>query len=635
MKSNQKKILVIGVDQSIIYLIRKFTSEQILPNIYQLMNDGVFAEGFSCPPCDTPTNWTTIATGATTAVHGCTSFYLHIPGEPFSKALDLRSRSQLSKHCQAEYIWDVADKEGLRTFVINYPSGWPKEFKNGIMSLFSWPIPNPLPRMIGTPKTYTFKRGSKRKKSQIVENPQLEKKFQCHNPPLKVTMELDSKSITKTGYLDAYMIDKEGEEYDTLIIKTNSDKEYVISKNNEWSDWISIDLETDYGNLKALFKIHLQEIATNGEKLKLKRTALYNTKGWIKPELVGEEFIREVMDYEVTFEEKKVEYMISGRTNMFLKNSKRVTDTIGQSILWAKNKINWDLCFFHIHHLDSVNHRYLAQVYEKSDVYTEESAEKAMDRIRAAYKIVDDLVGQLLTTCVDENTIVCFITDHGAIPTWKMANIPMAFVRSGLLSYKWDHNDRKFNLNMKDTLAFPYLEPNYVWVNLKGRDPQGIVNQSEYESVRDRIIDTLYQMRDPETGQRIIKLALRKEDADFLGQNGERVGDVVYFVNAPYSLFDGGLWQLNPAEANPIQFTKSEVYEPVVNFGAHAYYLPTEKVGEYSVSVPIIISGPGIKKDIEIKKPVNLIDFAPTISHLLGIPRPKDSSGRVLYELFE
>ena len=85
--SSKQKLLFIGVDQAIPYLLKKFLDDESLPNISNLVNNGVIGEALSCPPCDTPTNWATIATGATTSVHGATSFYMHIPGEPFELGL--------------------------------------------------------------------------------------------------------------------------------------------------------------------------------------------------------------------------------------------------------------------------------------------------------------------------------------------------------------------------------------------------------------------------------------------------------------------------------------------------------------------------------------------------------------------
>ena len=119
-KKHPRKLLFIGVDQAIPCLIEKFCNEGVLPNIQSLIEQGIFTQGLSCPPCDTPTNWTTLATGTTTANHGATSFYLHIPGEPFETSLDHRSRTQLKQFSQAEYFWEAADRQGLNSFVINY-----------------------------------------------------------------------------------------------------------------------------------------------------------------------------------------------------------------------------------------------------------------------------------------------------------------------------------------------------------------------------------------------------------------------------------------------------------------------------------------------------------------------------------
>jgi predicted AlkP superfamily phosphohydrolase/phosphomutase len=477
--------------------------------------------------------------------------------------------------------------------------------------------------------------GAKDPKLDIKPTKAIIKDFTCHSTPLQISIEIDSNSIQEPKTLDGFIIDKDGDGYNNLIVETSSGKQLAISMDDEWSDWISLSINTEYGILPCLFKLKIHELSPDGKNLRLRHSALYNAKGWITPESIGEDFIRNVMNYELTFEEKKVEYMITGRVSMFLKNSKREADTLAHAINYVNKKVGWDMCFFHVHHLDSINHKYLGLVYEDSPVYSEAKYEKTWEKIQASYVIVDDMVGNLMENSVDENTIVCFITDHGAIPTWKVANIPRALVRSGLLSYKWLHNDNKYIIDWDKTKAFPYMEPPYIWVNLKGRDPQGIVRESEYDSVRDEIIESLYQMRDPETGDRIVKLAIKREEAEFLGQNGKRIGDVIFFLNAPYELFDGVVEQLNPANPLPNILVQPDAYDAIVCFGAHAYYLPTERVGEYSISVPLIMSGPGIRKGVELKRPVNLIDFAPTISHLLGIPRPKDAVGRVLYEVME
>jgi arylsulfatase A-like enzyme len=48
----------------------------------------------------------------------------------------------------------------------------------------------------------------------------------------------------------------------------------------------------------------------------------------------------------------------------------------------------------------------------------------------------------------------------------------------------------------------------------------------------------------------------------------------------------------------------------------------------------MILAGPGIRR-MERKQPVNVIDIAPTLSHLLDLPRPLDAEGNVLQDITE
>jgi len=234
---------------------------------------------------------------------------------------------------------------------------------------------------------------------------------------------------------------------------------------------------------------------------------------------------------------------------------------------------------------------------------------------------------------VNENTIFAFVSDHGAMPSWKIVNIPLALVKAGLLAYKWKNSTKNYVVDWKNTTAFPYVEPPFIWVNLQGRDPNGIVKKEEYETIQDAIIDALYSIKDPETNRKVIKFALKRQEADFLGLNGYRVGDVVFFLNPPYQIYDEDLEKLNPSRISPKNMVMPEVYTAKRCFGAHAYYLPTEKLGPYSNSVPIIINGPGIKEGFHLDRRINLIDLAPTFAKLLGIEPPKHAIGRILYEI--
>ena len=502
------------------------------------------------------------------------------------------------------------------------------------MSLLTWPLPESLPRELSYPVTLKFSTEPSKPSLKISKAEGAPIKFESKSPLLQVSIGVKNRHVEEAPSLKGYILDSEGKGYDSLAITNEKEEYWQVLRVEQWSGWISVEVESIHGKLPCLFKAQIVELASDGSKLHLKLTSYYNTKGWTNPEDFGEKLIRNAIEHDLGKEEK-VDYMISGKVKTYLFRARREALTLARAIKYAKDSLGWDLCYFHIHLLDAVNHRTLAVLHEDSPFYTEKAANKALGYIQTAYQIVDEMVGLLMDSCVDDKTVVFFLSDHGAIPTWRMTNVPLAFVRANLLNYKWDDKKQKLVVDWKKTLAFPYLEPSYIWVNLKGRDPQGIVSSEDYESVRVRIIQALYQMKDPETGDPIIKLAIRKEEAADLGQDGERIGDVVYFLNPPYTLFDGALEQLDPSELPPEILVKPEAYNVEVNYAAHAYYLPDAKLGEYSVSVPIIVNGPGIKKGFTLENPVNLIDIAPTIAHLLQIPAPKNSEGKILEEILD
>ena len=193
-----------------------------------------------------------------------------------------------------------------------------------------------------------------------------------------------------------------------------------------------------------------------------------------------------------------------------------------------------------------------------------------------------------------------------------------------------------YHVDWRGTRAFPWVEPLAVWVNLKGRDPQGIVPREEYEETRRHIIDVLQELRDPDTGDRIVTMVMTREESVNIGLGDERTGDVVYFLKPPYTIWCGPIDDLLTYMATKEHLDKDWLVKDQFRVtGIHGYYLPNEKVGDFTNSSVLVMKGPGVKKGVELKKPVRLMDVAPTISHLLGIPVPRDSEGRVIHEALE
>lgn len=52
------------------------------------------------------------------------------------------------------------------------------------------------------------------------------------------------------------------------------------------------------------------------------------------------------------------------------------------------------------------------------------------------------------------------------------------------------------------------------------------------------------------------------------------------------------------------------------------------------MTIPWMVSGPGVRENYAISGPVSLLDTAPTLAHILGVPGPAQWEGRVVEEVF-
>ena len=128
MTLKPKKVAVIGLDCALTHLIDKHIAEGHLPNFKKLFEQGTVADNcLTNFPTVTPPNWATIATGALDGTHGITDFHVHETGTPLDNSQIRQAFG--SQRCQAEYIWDAADKAGKKSIVLNYPGSWPSNMR--------------------------------------------------------------------------------------------------------------------------------------------------------------------------------------------------------------------------------------------------------------------------------------------------------------------------------------------------------------------------------------------------------------------------------------------------------------------------------------------------------------------------
>ena len=167
-------------------------------------------------------------------------------------------------------------------------------------------------------------------------------------------------------------------------------------------------------------------------------------------------------------------------------------------------------------------------------------------------------------------------------------------------------------IDWKQTRAFhlPTDLFGYIRINLKGREPLGIVEPgSEYDDICSRISEALKGLVNPHTGKRIVQ-EIFHTDRLFPGPQRERLPDLIVawedepLVNGAYS-----------EEIGRLQGTS-----------------PDPRSGNHKPQGFGIFHGPGIKKQKAAE--AHVVDIAPTILKYFGLKSPSDCDGRPLTDVF-
>jgi len=162
--------------------------------------------------------------------------------------------------------------------------------------------------------------------------------------------------------------------------------------------------------------------------------------------------------------------------------------------------------------------------------------------------------------------------------------------------------------------------PPSILINLKGVKPQGIVDPAEYDQLLNYIIEKVAELKDPRDGKPVIKRVYRRDEL-FHGPFAKEAADLTLDWWSEDSLFS-----TQPS-------FPEDTDKPALVIREHKPSDEAEWGGTHRLLGIVVGRAAALKTKSEIAQ-ARLIDMAPTILHLLGVPVPEDMDGRVLEEAF-
>lgn len=618
-----KRAIIIGMDGASMELVNNMIAWGHTPNMAKLRDAGVHRPMIGVFPTLTPPGWTALSTGSWPGTHRVMDFNIRAVGE----ALDKTVWGINTGLCQSEYLWNLVERAGGKPILVKWEMSWPPTVQKGIQVEGTGPGVSNHHQIAGyhlfvAGKWASRPIGGQRDPESLdpsalqkikhidpvtikpVDAGEWEGTLPESNKPVQVVeltiqplargrkdMNRGKSGTPKPFYGLIYASGKDG--YDRVRVCSSRSMDDVVADLGvgDWSDWWLDTFEIDGSDVEGYVRMKLVTLMPTADAFEL-----FVPQIWPRT------------DYTVPAE---VATFIDQNIGSFLQNPAR--DALGQvdddtyfelldyhhqrladvaTHLASAN--DWDVLMVETHAPDYASHFFLSQADEISGA-APETIHRCREGLRRTYESVDQMIGQI-AELADEETVVLICADHGGTPNqFRAVDIEKVMEETGFIvkgtdgAIDWTKT-RAVNVGLV-----------HIFINLAGREPNGIVAQKDYEATQREIIAALHAYQDTKTGRHPFSLAVTRADAEMLNLHGDLVGDVVYALRPEFD-------------------------------GAHGKQLPSVSFGIGGQHSTFILSGVGVRKGVALERQVRVVDVAPTICYLLGLPMPTNVEGGIVYE---
>ncbi|OIO61665.1 hypothetical protein AUJ83_04450 [Candidatus Woesearchaeota archaeon CG1_02_33_12] len=598
VKSRYDKILLIGIDAMDPKVTDKLMSEGMLPNFLRLKEIGSFSKLSTVLPAESPVAWTTIATGTNPGKHGLFDFVTRNPENYLLEVSITKQKSKYSTKFESPVkgipFWRITSDAKIPTTVIRWPATFPPDKVNGVM--FSGE---------GVPDIRGFSSGYYIYTSEGLDE---EKK-------IKVSVNdgmINSKVFGPLG-TDRKSIEK------SIQIKVDKDKATIIVDNKEypvdvggWSDWIRIDFKVGFmKKVSAIAKAYLFSIEPEFN--------MYLSSIQIDPE-------NPVVDFSYPSKYSKELADAIGLYNtlgmpedtnalnenaitdkVFLEQVAQIEDERNKMFWYEFNRFDKGVLAFVFDSGDRLQHMH----WDEKNLFNVEEGLSVNKEVIDYYIKKDKLLEEVLNK-IDNKTALMVFSDHGFTSFERAVSINTWLVENGFMTLTNDYNENdegalfKF-VDWSKTKAYS-LGFAGIYINLKGREGQGIVEEAEKEEVINNIIKKLEDFKDPKNNQKVITNAYKREEI-YDGDYVEDAPDIVIGFEPGYRMS----WQSAIGGLTP---------EPVIDnlkrWNGDHIVDPSHVPGVLFTNFKINNENP------------SLLNIAPTVLDILKIEIPKEMDGESL-----
>ena len=320
-------------------------------------------------------------------------------------------------------------------------------------------------------------------------------------------------------------------------------------------------------------------------------------------------FKKEVLSVTPEYEFDVKEFRTEDKDHL-LRQIYQMTESHFRLIDHAMENKSWDFFMFVEIGVDRIHHGFWH--FHDPEHFRYEPGNAYENVVHDYYVTLDNKIGEWLSK-LDDDTAVLVVSDHGAKRMDGGICINEWLWRNGYLAFKKDPAPgkivgfEKMEIDWERTRAWG--SGGYygrLFMNVKGREPEGVIEPSEYENTRDELVGRLTALTDPQGNH--IGTRVFKPQETYRNINGIPPDLIVYF---------GDLY-----------------WRSVGSMGYDGYHTTENDTGpdscNHAENGMFILFDPKNPRNGQRVTKAHLMDVAPTILELMGLRVPSDFQGRIL-----
>ena len=604
--SAAQKVVMISWDGAADWIMDRLLQEGAIPNIARIAENGVRADyTTSSFPSKTAAAHASIWTG--TYTNGVTNN--QVPARPYDQHFITELQSGfVSNSLNAEPIWMTVVKSGRSAAIINATQTYPSNVYTSQLQKLGISDKN---LMLINQYDWICGSGILTDTSAFKEQ-QLPNSFPSHSGTVIVSdiylgkavfsiYLFDSPTDPVNGYDSAFILDKETSE--TAVIKPGLSTAGTTDK-------FSPSMEVRSDGKVGYVNFRLFDLSPDGSSYMLYHTNVSGASS-NKPQIAnailkaaGGTVDLDFSPYENGAFGKQVYTGGDGTAEKRLLEIVQLhTDKFRKATIYGVKNLKWDLIINYDAITDSAGHCWVGGIDPDNPFLDKKYADMLWPYLKEVYRLNDAALGAIYDSLPRNGNIVLF-SDHGMAGGSKKVYVNRILERAGLLKF-----DDKGKIDLSATKIAAVADGS-LYVNVIGRNKGGIVPQNDMDKILNAARTALLSAVDPETGRVFFTKVFNEGDGAVFGLGYPNGADMI--VNAAPG------YAASSSSGKPGEICHT--VEPI-GFGQHGGY-PYQR-GLMGI---LYAAGSGITKD-KVIPGIRLIDIAPTVCRLMGIPSPRDATG--------